>query len=112
MRTMGYWMNTQGMEVINTVRWSSAETYSLDFAGIPKHSMVAIGSVASGLKERINMPEFECGLREMVSRIEPPAVIVYGSVNYPVFDELRQRGIKVVEYPSRTNLAFKKKAFS
>ena len=107
MRTMGYWMGRQGKEVINNVRWGLADSYDIDFAGLPKRVILAIGAVASGLKRLENRLLFECGLFAMVERLEPITLIVYGSDRYPFFDKLREQGIGVVSFPSKTDLAFR-----
>ena len=106
MRAMGYWMGKRGKAVINNVRWGTADTYDIDFAGLPKNSLIAIGSVASGLRRLENRALFECGLREMAKRLEPKVVVVYGSDRYPCFEELRNQGIEIVSFPSDTNRAF------
>ena len=88
-RAFGYWAGCNGIPVINNVRWGTPETYRYCFDGIPVGSVVAVGTVASGLREIRNRSRFEKGLLEMVNRIQPPAIIVYGSANYKCFDELR-----------------------
>lgn len=106
MRTMGCWMGQQGKAVINNVRWGLSDTYNIDFAGLPRKSVLAIGTVASGLKRLGNRKLFECGLYEMVRRLEPTTIVVYGSARYSFFDDVRERGIEVISFPSKTNLAF------
>lgn len=102
-------MGQQGKAVINNVRWGLADTYDIDFAGLPNHSILAIGSVASGLKRLKDRKLFEFGLREMVMRLNPVVIIVFGSSNYPFFDDLREAGIEVVSFPSKTSLAFQER---
>ncbi len=45
MRAFGYWIGLEGKEVINNVRWGLPHTYRYCFDGIPKNSVVAIGTV-------------------------------------------------------------------
>ncbi len=108
-RAFGYWLTTQGIPVINNVRWGTPETYWYCFDGIPLHSTVAIGTVASGLREIRNRKRFETGLAEMVRRIAPYVIIVYGSSNYDCFDVLKSSGIAIITFPSKTASAFKER---
>jgi hypothetical protein len=106
MRAFGFWIACQGISVINNVRWGTEETWRYCWDGIPQNSIVAIGTVASGLRQLENRPVFETGIREMVRRLRPHTIIVYGSANYPVFDELRSHGIYIKAFPSRMDTVF------
>ena len=108
-RAFGYWLTTQGIKVINNVRWGTSETYRYCFDGIPLHSTVAIGTVASGLRRLENRSRFEEGLKEMVGRIEPKKIIIYGSARYKCFEELRESGIEIVSFSSKTAEAFERR---
>ena len=108
MRAFGHWLGRLGHQVINNVRWGTPETYSYCFEGIPRHSTVCIGTVASGLKLVRNRPLFEEGLGEMLRVLKPHTVIVYGSANYPPLRMLDEAGIRVVQFDSATNRRFSK----
>lgn len=109
MRAFGYWIGILGIDVINNVRWGTQETWDYCFAGIRTHTVVAVGSVASGLKEKINRPLFEEGFKEMIGRLKPTAIIVYGSSNYACFENARNMGIEVCQFDSDTSAAFAKR---
>ena len=51
---------------------------------------------------------FEEGLEELVRVLTPHTILVYGSANYPCFDQLFERGIRVISYPSHTASAFER----
>ena len=102
-------MASEGKSVINNVRWGLADSYDIDYAGLPENSILAIGSVASSLKRLADRPLFEKGLRELVKRRSPHILVVYGSDNYQIFEELRNQGIEIVAFPSKTSLAFKER---
>ena len=108
-RAFGYWLTTQGINVINNVRWGTPETFWYCFDGIQKHSTVAIGTVASGLRLLENRQRFEDGLREMVRVIEPRKIIVYGSSKYQFFTDLTESGIEIVSFSSKTATAFERR---
>lgn len=110
MRALGYWYGTiLGYEVINNVRWNTEESWKWCFLGIPKNSIVCVGTVASNLKNVGHRPYFENGIREMIRVLQPKTILVVGSARYPIFDEIRAMGIEVVPYMSRTNAAFQAK---
>lgn len=102
MRAFGFWAGRQGLEVINNVRWGTSETYDYCFEGIERNSVVAIGTVGGSPRKLIDRSRFEEGLEELVKRITPAIVIVYGSSNYPCFDMLREAGIMVISFKGST----------
>ena len=106
MRAFGYWAGTQDVPVINNVRWGTKDTWSFCWDGIPQNSVVAIGTVASGLREPVNRLIFEEGLEEMIKTLRPHSVLVYGSSNNECFEKLRVRGIYVKTISSRMNQVF------
>ncbi len=109
MRAFGYWLSSQGIPVINNVRWGTEETWNYCWDGVPHHSIVAVGTVASGLKLLENRPLFENGLNEMVRVLQPHTIIVYGSANYECFNKLKALGINIVAFPSQTSIAFERR---
>lgn len=109
MRAFGYWISSQGIPVINNVRWGTIETWNYCFDGIPQNSIVAVGTVASGINRIENRPLFEFGLKKMVEILSPYAIIIYGSANYPFIQELEEIGITIVSFPSKTSEAFKRR---
>ncbi len=108
MRSFGCWAGKQGLEVINNVRWGMPDTYSYCFDGIEKNSVVAIGTVGGSPRKYEDRERFEQGLYEMVKRLRPHTIIVYGSANYPCFEKLREEGIRIVAYPSHTCRAYER----
>lgn len=106
MNAFGYWIGRQGIQVISNARWGTEETWSYCYDGNPHGSMVAIGTVASGIRMLRNRPAFENGLFELVRVLKPHTLVVYGSANYPCFDVLRNQGIRIAAFPSETCQAF------
>jgi len=106
MCAFGYWISTLGIPVISNVRWGAEETWRYCFDGNPRNSILAIGTVASGIRLLKNRPLFENGLFYMADLLEPHTIIVYGSANYKCFDILRDKGIHVVSYPSKMSEFF------
>lgn len=107
MRAFGYWYGKIcGGSVINNVRWGTPETYGYCFDGIPKNSIVAIGTVGGSPRKLIDRIRFDEGIEEMMSVLSPHTIIVYRSANYKCFKELEERGVVILTYPSRTSKAF------
>ena len=111
MRAFGYWFGTLcGGAVINNVRWGTLETYRYCFDGIPKNSIVAIGTVGGSPRKINDRPRFEEGLAEMMRVLSPHTIIVYGSANYNCFKELKKQGVTIIAYPSKTSRVFERRA--
>lgn len=106
MRLYGYWLGKQGISVINNVRWGTEETFDYCFEGIPKESIVSIGTVGGGPRKLVNRNRFETGLYKMVEVLKPHTILVYGSANGKCFDKLREQGILVVSFQSKTATVF------
>lgn len=107
MRAFGYWYGTIcGNKVINNVRWGTPETYNYCFDGIPKNSIVAIGTVGGSPRKLDDRTRFEEGLAEMMRVLSPHTIIVYGSSNYKCFKELEKQGVTILAYPSKTSRVF------
>lgn len=107
MRAFGYWYGKIcGHAVINNVRWGTSETYWYCFDGIPKHSIVAIGTVGGSPHKLVDRRRFEEGLAELVRVLSPQTIIVYGSANYDCFKKLEEQGIKIIAFPSKTSRVY------
>lgn len=109
MRAFGFWCAKNGLEVINNVCGRFDEDFWYCLNGIELNSMVAIGTVGSGLKILENRPDFEHWLDALVKRLMPKAILVYGSANYPFFKKLKEKGIQIVAYQSKTAKAFERR---
>lgn len=109
MRVFGYWLGKNGISIINNIRWGTSETWEYCWDGIPKNSIVAIGTVGGGPRKRKDRKRFEDGLAELIQVLQPHTIIVYGSANYPCFDRLREKNVKIVAFQSRTASAFEKR---
>lgn len=109
MRVMGYWLGRNGIAVINNVRWGTEETYRYCFDGIPMHSVVCIGTVGGSPRRTLDRDRFEKGLYEMVNRIQPHTILVYGSANYRCFEVLKEKGLTIISFPSQTAVAFERR---
>ncbi len=109
MRAFGYWLGRNGIAVINNVHRGTQETYRYCFEGIPKNSIVAIGTCGGSPRKYVDRRRFENGLFEMVKRLMPHTIVVYGSANYKCFEKLKEQGISIFDFPSQTAKAFERR---
>ncbi len=106
MNAFGYWVGRLGIPVIVNARWGWPETWAYCWDGIHPGDMVAIGTVGSGLKKKINQDQFRQGFDELIRRIHPPVIVVYGSAAHSCFNKARAAGIQIVAFPSETSERF------
>lgn len=109
MRVYGYWLGINGIPVINNVRWGTPESYRYCFEGIPSNSIVAIGTCGGSPRKHEDRKRFEDGLDELVRVLQPTTIIVYGSANYPCFENLMKQGIQIISFSSRTANSFERR---
>ena len=102
MNGFGFWAGLKGYKVISNVRWNTPDTWKYCFDGNPRNSMLCLGTVASNLKYKVTYNQFAAGLMKMYEVLTPHTLIVYGSSNYPCFDELRSLGVNIVTFKSDT----------
>lgn len=74
-RWVGAFWQSKGLTVIPTVSWSTPSSYEYCFDGIEKGSTVAVGTI--GCKHAKNA--FMHGYNEMLERLEPKNIIVFGT---------------------------------
>lgn len=91
-RLLGQFYQDCGIKVIPTISWCGKETYDFCFLGIPKGSVVSISTI--GVKNSDEAYHiWKDGVDEMIKRIEPSAILIYGGkLDYDFKD------IKVVYY--------------
>ena len=109
MRAFGYWIGECGINVINNVRWGTSETYRYCFSGIPKDSIIAIGTVGGNPRKIVDRKRFNEGFFEMLKILNPHTIIVYGSAKYPCFKVARDKHIQIIEFSSRTADAYQRR---
>lgn len=76
-RLLGQYYQDRGIKVIPTVSWGDEDTFDFCFDGIEQGSIVTVSTVGI-LKNEEAKRIFEKGFKEMVKRINPKAVLIYG----------------------------------
>ena len=89
-RAIAYYMQTKGIKVIPNIRWGRPDSFDYCFLGIEKQSIVSIGTLGC-IQGKENKYYFELGLNEMINRLQPKVVIVYGRFPKEVFDRFNDR---------------------
>ena len=100
---------TNGISVINNVRWGTSESYRYCFDGIDTNSVVSIGTVGGSPRKHVDRYRFEKGLEELVRVLRPHTIIIYGSANYPYIERLKEQGITIIAFSSETAKAFERR---
>jgi Domain of unknown function (DUF4417) len=103
-RWCGAFWQSRGVRVIPTVGWSDERSYPFCFLGVEKGSTVAVSTVGLGRGPRGasegESALFAAGYREMLGRLRPRLVLVYGESPEGLFgDLLGEAPVRV--YPSR-----------
>ena len=99
MRTLGYWLGKNGIQVINHVRWGTPETYKYCFLGIPQNTIVSVSTVGC-LGDKDDEDLFTEGLAVMVETLKPSHILMYGKRGRNFFDKYIECGIPVTFYDS------------
>ncbi len=92
-RWVGAYWQDQGQVVVPTISWSTPESFEFCFDAIEEGAIVAIGMI--GCKR--SKDEFMLGYNEMLSRINPEAIICFGTP----FPEMQGRIIEIDYLKSR-----------
>ncbi len=73
-----YWQEN-GVRVIPTISWSDRDSYDWCFDGEPEGGTVAVSSVGTQVNREARKL-FLDGYREMLSRLQPNKIIMYGNI--------------------------------
>jgi hypothetical protein len=93
-RTIGAWLQKQGMKVIPNIRFGDERTFDCCCDGISKHSVIAIGSLGC-LKDRKYRAVFEKGSIHVAVNLKPETIVFYGGAPGNI-TEFKKLGINVV----------------
>lgn len=107
-RVLAHYFSQQGFQVIPNIRFGSEETYSFCFDGIEPHKPVCISTlgVVSSLEDRKCLKK---GLTELLIRLSPNVVMVYGQMPSDVFLEYQNAGVPFVHFNTDAQRAKERK---
>ena len=95
-----------GVKVIPNIRFNDERTYDFCFDSVEKNKVVAIGTYGC-IKTKIDREYFKKGLKELVTRLTPKTIIVYGAAPDSIFKPYKDKGIKIVSFDSEFSKAAK-----
>ncbi len=98
-RALAVWLQSSGIEVIPNVRFNDERTYEFCFNGIEKNKTVSVGTHGC-IKSRIDRECFKKGLSELVKRLKPETIIVYGRAPDDIFKKYQDMGIEIIPFES------------
>jgi hypothetical protein len=107
-RAFGVFLKNNGVSIIPSVRWGDKYSWDFCFEGIIKKSLLATGTL-SALGTSDNKKNFHAGFIEMVNRLEPISLIVYGKLPAEEVKICHDRKIFFKEYPTELD-NYKKKS--
>jgi Domain of unknown function (DUF4417) len=95
-RWCGAWLLHHGVRIVPTISWSTPPSYLYAFAGVTPGSVVAVSTVGA-VRDLGARTLFYQGFTEMVRRLSPAAVLVYGRL----LDGMDTTGVTIHSYPTR-----------
>ena len=98
-RALSIWLQDNGIEIIPNVRFSDERTYEFCFDGIEKFKTVAVGTHGC-IKRKEDIIFFKVGLTQLVQRLSPKTIIVYGSAPDSIFEPYKDMGINIIAFES------------
>jgi hypothetical protein len=107
-RALGYWWQKNGVKIIPNIRWGDERTYEFAFAGIEQGGTVAVGTLG-GLKNPINRKYFFSGFNELLKRIQPDTIIIYGATPDRIKSQCSITGINILQFDCQFDVSHNKK---
>ncbi len=98
-RTLAVWLQQNGVPIIPNVRFNDERTYAFCFEGIEAGKTVSVGTHGC-IQHREDREYFKRGLAELVRRLSPKTILVYGMAPDDIFAPYREAGIRIVPFTS------------
>lgn len=112
-RSIGCYLQEQGMNVIPNVRWGDERSYlpgltdiPFAFLGIEKHGIVSVSTYGC-IRGKENKKHFHDGFHSMLTFLEPEIVLVHGAMPADVFSDIPS-DLRCVHYEDWTTQKRKK----
>ena len=105
-RAIGHWLQSNGINVIVNIRYADKRTYYCCCDGVSKHSVIAIGTHGT-IKSKEDRKFFCEGLDIIAKRLQPSAIVVYGTAPDSIISKYRKAGIQIVQFNSEFSISHK-----
>jgi len=103
-RAVGYWLQREGIKIVPNVRWGGERTYDFAFDGISSGGTVAVGSHGC-IKSREDKDFFVRGFNEMLKRICPETVVVYGRIPKEINVKSLKGSVNILSFDSEFHVS-------
>ena len=98
-RAIHAWLSSQGINCIFNIRWGDYRTYDVAFFGIEKRSTLAVGSHGL-IKNPLQRHTFMNGFVEMIKRLEPSNLVIYGPCTKEMKSLCDEYHVNVIHFDS------------
>ncbi len=98
-RALAFWLFDNGIEIIPNIRWNDQRTYLFCFDGAQKNKTVSVGTHGC-IKSKEDKEYFKKGLKELIKRLSPKTIIVYGAAPDDIFKPYKDAGINIIPFES------------
>lgn len=104
-RAVGYYLSMLGYNVIPNVRWTDEESYDFAFDGLYEGQIVAVGTLGCS-KTNADKSLLINGFAEMIRRIKPKKVLIYGSICSELQYVINKYDVEIIKFESETSLFY------
>ena len=98
-KALGHWWQTNGISVLPNVRCSDERSYAFCCCGVLSNGTICVGTHGC-LRIREERAFFKKGLKEIVERLSPTCIIVYGAAPEDIFKKYKDKGIQILQFDS------------
>lgn len=106
-KSLGHWLQENGIEVIPNVRWGDERTFEIACSGVESCKTIAVGTHGC-IKTAESKKMFIAGFDYVINRLKPKTVIVYGRMPDKIFCLAKMYGVKLIQFESEFALSHKK----
>lgn len=107
-RAVGCSLAKLGYFVVPNVRWTDNKSYNYSFSGLQYGGVVAVSTLGC-LRANADNKLFYSGLKELIKRVRPSCMIIYGSLAKKIKMILETNHQKYVFFPAQIAEAMRKK---
>lgn len=105
-RAVGYYLYKLGYKVIPNVRWSDEESYDYAFSGLYEGQVVAVGTLGCS-KTKLDKILLINGFIEMIKRIKPKMVLIYGPICKELKFIIEKYNVKIIRFDADIQTFFR-----
>ncbi len=95
-RAIGYWLQSNNINIIPNIRWGDERTYDFAFEGIELGGTIAI-STNGCIQNKTDRYYFIKGLEKMVEVLKPNTIVNYSCTPDNIFSKYNSQGIEIIQ---------------